>query len=299
VNSPITTLAPVTIGIVVSPNDSVPLLKASFNSILNQTVTCESAAILVNGDLSEDLLGVIENFCALSKSSTQKIIVTNSLNFGPALNKLLAITESDYFLRQDPDDISLPNRVEKLLESASLSKSDIFYSNIYEYTIEKNSLYKRLNISGVSVLKDDLFYRNTIPHSSVLFKTKSIKQIGGYKDVYLAEDYDLWLRSFQENLNFCQLEDSLVLYHVGTRKRNRNKIKLVKTEYNLVRTKFKVWPDLKLRLGILMFQRITFYFIPLFLQRIYLKLVSKTITVFPNKKEIQDFLKNQLGGPIV
>ncbi len=297
-NSPSTTLAPVTMGIVVSPNDSVPLLKASFNSILNQTVHFEKTIILVNGNLSKDLLGVIENFCALSESPTQKINVMNSINFGPALNKLLELTESTYFLRQDPDDISLPDRVEKLLESVSLSESDIFYSNIYEYNIEKKYVSLRLNVSNVSALKDNLFYRNIIPHSSVLFKTKSIKKIGGYRDVYLAEDYDLWLRSFQENLYFQRIEDPLVVYHINYIKRKQSKINLIKTERLLTRTKLKIWPEQKLILVVLMIKRITFYYVPFFLKKMFLKFLTGVVTNFPNKKEIQDIIKSQFSGPI-
>ena len=104
------TLVPISVGIVVSPNDSADLLRVSLNSLLNQTIGFEKTLILINGELSKEQLRIIQEYKALSESGTiiEREILT--INFGPALNKLINLTGTEFFMRHDPDDISIPDR---------------------------------------------------------------------------------------------------------------------------------------------------------------------------------------------
>ena len=62
---------PISVGIVVSPNDSTDLLRVSLNSLLNQTVRFEKTLILTNGELSKEQLRIIQKYKSLSDSDTQ------------------------------------------------------------------------------------------------------------------------------------------------------------------------------------------------------------------------------------
>ena len=47
---------------------------------------------------------------------------------------------------------------------------------------------------------------------SLIFRAKKIADLGGYRDVYLAEDYDLWLRAIESKLKIQEVKMSSVIY---------------------------------------------------------------------------------------
>jgi hypothetical protein len=298
VNSSRKTLVPISVGIVVSPNDSAELLRVSLNSLLNQTVGFEKTLILINGDLSEEHLRVIQEYKALSESDTliEREILT--INFGPALNKLINLTRTEFFMRHDPDDISIPNRTTIMYEIISKSNLDITYTNIYEYNFETGLVGQRFISDKEINLSNDLIYRNPIAHSTVVFRTKNIADLGGYRDVYLAEDYDMWLRALELKLKFQEVKVASVIYHVDNGKRNRSLTKLFRTEITLFRTKSSIWPKSKVKLIFITLQRLTFYILPIFVQKLIINFLSKTSFSFVSNQKIEDLISMQIKGPI-
>jgi hypothetical protein len=292
------TLVPISVGIVVSPNDSADLLRVSLNSLLNQTIGFEKTLILINGELSKEQLRIIQEYKALSESGTiiEREILT--INFGPALNKLINLTGTEFFMRHDPDDISIPDRTKIMYEIISKSNLDITYTNIYEYNFVTGSVGQRLISDKEVNLTNDLIYRNPIAHSTVVFRTKNIAGLGGYRDVYLAEDYDLWLRAIEFKLKFQEVKVASVIYHVDNRKRNRSLTKLFRTEITLFRTKSSIWPKSKVKLILVTLQRLTFYILPIFVQKLIINFLSKTSFSFIGKQKIEDLIAMQIKGPI-
>ena len=292
------TLVPISVGIVVSPNDSADLLRISLNSLLNQTVGFEKTLILINGELSKEQLRIIQEYKSLSDSDTQIQSESLTINFGPALNKLINLTTTEFFMRHDPDDISIPERTNILYDFISKSDSDIAYTNIYEYNFETGLVGQRLISDKEINLTNDFIYRNLIAHSAVVFKTKSIVDLGGYRDVYLAEDYDLWLRAIKFKLKFQEVKVASVIYHVDNRKRNRSLTKLSCTEITLFRTKSSIWPKSKVKLIFITIQRLFFYILPIFFQKLIIGYQTKASPSFPNKQIIKELIAMQIKGPI-
>ena len=292
------TLVPISVGIVVSPNDSSDLLRVSLNSLLNQTVGFEKTLILINGELSKEQLRIIQEYKSLSDSDTQIQSESLTINFGPALNKLINLTSTEFFMRHDPDDISIPERANILYDFISKSDSDISYTNIYEYNYENGVVGKRLISDGEINLANSLFYRNPIAHSTVIFRTKKIADLGGYRDVYLAEDYDLWLRAIESKLKIQEVKVSSVIYHVDNKKRDRSLARLFRTELTLFRTKISIWPRSVVQLTLITLQRLSFYFLPFPIQKLVLNFLGKTSFSFIGEQKIKDLIAIQINGPI-
>jgi hypothetical protein len=292
------TLVPISVGIVVSPNDSADLLRVSLNSLLNQTVGFEKTLILINGELSKEQLRIIREYKSLSDSDTQIQSESLTINFGPALNKLIYLTTTEFFMRHDPDDISIPERANILYDFISKSDSDIAYTNIYEYNFKTGLVGQRLISDGEINLAKSLFYRNPIAHSTVIFRTKKIADLGGYRDVYLAEDYDLWLRAIESKLKIQEVKMSSVIYHVDNKKRDRSIARLFRTELTLFRTKISIWPRSVVQLTIITLQRLSFYFLPFPIQKLVLNFLSKTSFSFIGEQKIKDLIAIQIKGPI-
>ena len=289
---------PISVGIVVSPNDSAELLRVSLNSLLNQTVGFEKTLILINGELSQEQLRILQGYKSLNESDTLIERESMTINFGPALNKLINLTRTEFFMRHDPDDISIPERTNIMYEIISKSNSDIAYTNIYEYNFETGLLGQRLISDKEINLTNALIYRNPIAHSTVVFRTKNITGLGGYRDVYLAEDYDLWLRAIEFKLKFQEVKVASVIYQVDTKKRDRSLAKLFRTEIALFRTKLSIWPKSKIKLILITMQRLAFYILPIFFQKLIISLLSETSFSFTGKQKIEDLIAIQIKGPI-
>jgi hypothetical protein len=292
------TLVPISIGIVVSPNDSADLLRVSLNSLLNQIVGFEKTLILTNGELSKEQLRIIQEYKSLSDSDTQIESESLTINFGPALNKLIYLTTTEFFMRHDPDDISIPERTNILYDFISKSNSDLAYTNIYEYNLETGLVGQRSISGGEITLAKSLFYRNPIAHSTVIFRTKKIADLGGYRDVYLAEDYDLWLRAILFKLKIQEVKVSSVIYHVDNRKRDRSIAKIFRAEITLFRTKLSIWPRSTVQLILITLQRLSFYFLPFSIQKLVLNFLGKTSFSFISEQKIKELIAIQIKGPI-
>jgi len=292
------TLVPISIGIVVSPKDSADLLRVSLNSLLNQIVGFEKTLILTNGELSKEQLRIIQEYKSLSDSDTQIESESLTINFGPALNKLIYLTTTEFFMRHDPDDISIPERTNILYDFISKSNSDLAYTNIYEYNLETGLVGQRSISGGEITLAKSLFYRNPIAHSTVIFRTKKIADLGGYRDVYLAEDYDLWLRAISFKLKIQEVKVSSVIYHVDNRKRDRSIAKIFRAEITLFRTKLSIWPRSTVQLILITLQRLSFYFLPFSIQKLVLNFLGKTSFSFISEQKIKELIAIQIKGPI-
>jgi hypothetical protein len=55
---------------------------------------------------------------------------------------------------------------------------------------------------------------NSVGHPSVMFQKKVVLEAGGYADIDLVEDYELWCRLAKRGAQFAALPEALVRYRV-------------------------------------------------------------------------------------
>ena len=77
--------------------------------------------------------------------------------------------------------------------------------------------------------------RNPYAHPSVLFKKEAVIKVGGYNNVYLCEDYDLWIRMMISGAKCANLDDYLFAIRINDKfYQRRGGIKYVKSINNLM-----------------------------------------------------------------
>jgi hypothetical protein len=231
------------VGIVVSDSDDPKFLQNSLDSILSQTQTPDQIVVLTNGKLKDALTSRIDRFIEESKVEVALITQSQQKNFGPNLNMLLNFTNCDYFIRQDPDDISLPTRFKLVSDFAFNNMFDVLFTN----SINLDCL-SPLRLSAPHVynqnktLLTNLIRVNPIVHSSVVLNVKSIKGIGGYRDISKYEDYDLWLRAARYKLIFAYLPKKTVIYlNLDTVSKRKGEIRFI-SESLIALSKIKLSP---------------------------------------------------------
>ena len=207
------------VGVVISPVDSTGYLRYSIDSLRSQNAKIEDHLLFLNGNLDKKKLEIINVFAS---ENVRNVTILNSditLPFSEALNRLLEQCGTEFFLRHDPDDISLSNRFEFISRQIKESNPDIIYSNIYELDFNKRLQRFRLEKDVTSSFRKRLVAKNFIPHSSVCLRVSSILKLGGYRNIPFVEDYDLWIRAFSDGLNFVKIDEYLVGYNVTLKKK--------------------------------------------------------------------------------
>ena len=112
------------------------------------------------------------------------------------MNLAIKSSQGKYIARQDYDDISLPNRLEKQFFFLENNTEYIFCSsNFFKINKVGSRLFSRkINISH-NKIKKILEYKNIFSHSSVFFSKKFFDKVGGYNENFIfSQDFELWTR---------------------------------------------------------------------------------------------------------
>ncbi len=214
------------ISIVMSVYNGSPYLHESIQSILNQTFT-DYEFIIINDGSSDDSLNIIKHY---SKYDNRVVVLSHdNIGLTKSLNIAINIAKGKYIARQDADDISLPERLNKQYEWFSNYKDGVLcgtgaYLINSDGELRKKKKYPRSN----SIIKSRLFYLNPFIHSSVMFTKKEIIEIGLYNESFkYSQDYNLWCRlSFIGNIG--NLNEYLVKHRV-----HKNSLSFKKTEQQI------------------------------------------------------------------
>lgn len=180
-------------------------------SVFNQTVSPDEVILVVDGPISKDTNSVIEAFS--SKYSQLEVIrlsenqghgIARSIGLEHCSNTIVAIA--------DADDINAQTRFEEeIKEFKANEKLSIVGSNV-EFFVDSLD-----NIVTASVFPSDhneicTYIKKNCPFAqpSVMFNKEHIIAAGGYVDWFQCEDYYLWIRVFENNGIFKNIDKTLV-----------------------------------------------------------------------------------------
>lgn len=193
-------------------NERLEWLQKAVESILHQTYDdFEYIIIIDNPALNEETRKYIQN---TANSDRRVRLHFNEKNIGlmRSLNAGISMAKGSYIARMDADDISFPDRFEKeirFIESYN-------YDMVSAYRVDIDESGKE--ISKTTHLKNiperHLPYTNFIVHPSVMIKTEVMRKLGGYRNFYNSEDYDMWLRVLSAGYKIGMLEDYVIYYRI-------------------------------------------------------------------------------------
>lgn len=123
---------------------------------------------------------------------------------GSARNLGIIPASGEYIALLDQDDIWYPTK----LEEASKIDTDVIYHPLH---VRRSGIIQRtLRAKNYKDMYSRLFWRNDLCGSSVCFKRKLIKEVGGFdEDLLFMEDYDLWLRMAESLASFHYIDKVL------------------------------------------------------------------------------------------
>lgn len=167
-------------------------LQEAIDSILGQTFK-DFEFLIINDGSTDKTAEILKSY-----NDPRIKIINNEKNIGltKSLNKGLRLVRGEYIARQDADDISMPERLEKEVEFLEQNKNVGLVGTDYFMINEKGKVVHIVKcLNGCRELKAKLLESNQFGHGSVMFRRECIDNIGAYREEFkFAQDYDFYLR---------------------------------------------------------------------------------------------------------
>ena len=181
----------------------------AIESILVQTFS--NFEYLIIDDASNDNTpSILDQY---SNKDARIKIIRNPTNLGltKSLNIGLKEAQGKYIANLDADNYCDPQRIEKQYRVMEDTGADLCFCGARRFNDEGSLERFLVPGSPLELYWKSLFQNAFGPHSSVMFRLKSILQYGGYDEtVRYAQDYDLWERCAAGGLLFNFLPDIMV-----------------------------------------------------------------------------------------
>lgn len=207
-------------------------LGKAIDSILDQTFP-DFELIIINDGSTDSTSELLVKY----QDPRIKVITQENLGLPKALNHGLAIARGIYIARQDADDISLPNRLEKQVQF--LEKNERYgLIGTWSQIITPDGPTNRQHVHPTSngQIQVQLLINNQFVHSSVMFRASCLKMTGKYSEDtnhFPPEDYDLWLKMAKYVL-VANIPEILVRYLEEPNSISRTKQELINTRAALM-----------------------------------------------------------------
>lgn len=192
-------------------NESKEYLCKAIESILKQTYRQFEFIIVIDNPEDQVIKCIVNGY--LEKDNRIRIL-NNEKNKGLAysLNRAAEVAKGKYIARMDADDISLQDRILKEVSFMENNHFDMVSCQSILIDEAGNEIGSARH-SAKNPNRELLVY-NFIIHPGVVMRTEVFKELGGYRNFYKSQDYDLWLRMISKNYRIGILEECLLKYRV-------------------------------------------------------------------------------------
>lgn len=219
-------------------NERKEWLIESIESILKQSYSNFEFIIVLDQPENEKLRDLILYYADIDKRVR---VVINEKNCGlvHSLNKALSMAKGDLIARMDADDISELNRFEIQVKYLDFTRFDIV-GGAMRFINEDGSVLGNSSSYGQSpeTCKKSLLFRAVLPHPTWMFRRSVIEDVGFYKHVQTAEDYDLVCRAVSFGKKAVNMPQILLNYRlrdtgvsVGKAYQQNKTMKIIREEF--------------------------------------------------------------------
>ena len=183
-------------------SDNADYLRLSIESMLSQTLRSNDYVIVEDGPLPEELEAVVV-FFEQSYPEFSVVRLEKNVGLGKALNAGLAECKNELVARMDSDDISVPERCERLV---SCFQADPFVGTPDNVVGER-----RVPIDNKAI-HEYLRRRDPFNHPAVMFRKSKVLACGSYGDYRKNQDTDLWFKLMSHGCKGSNVDDYLLLF---------------------------------------------------------------------------------------
>lgn len=190
-------------------------LTLSVESMMAQTVSPHDIVMVEDGPLTPELYAALDKLeeaypCLL------RVPLEENVGLGPALAEGVLHCSCELIARMDTDDYAYPTRCQEQLEAIRIQQADMVGSSIDEFIGHpQNVIAHRILPESHEEIVRFSKRRTPIAHPSVMFKKSMVMKAGNYRDRYLVEDYDLFVRMLLQGAKAYNIPTVLVAMRIS------------------------------------------------------------------------------------
>ncbi len=209
-----TTKAVVDISLVVANYNNGRYLEAFFQSIQDSTVSPHEIVFVDDGSTDDSL--IIAHRAAATLANLKIIALAENVGFANALNAGIARCSATFIMRIDPDDILLPERMERQYEYIITHGLDVVGSNAVIFHDSTHASIGKTNfpIRHADIEKTILKGEHGVLHPTVLGRASLFKSVSYIQENVPAEDYDIFARFLRAGARFGNVPEPLIRYRI-------------------------------------------------------------------------------------
>jgi Glycosyl transferase family 2 len=190
------------------------MLGEALASIRQQTLREFEFLILDDGSRQADTLAELEKQAAAD--SRIRLVRGEAKGLTPTLNRGLALARCGLIARQDADDWSEPQRLER--QAAFLGEHPevgLCGTNAWTHRCDGRPLWVTRLPEEAAAVRAALWRGNPFTHGSAMFRRDAARAVGGYREAFpCSQDYDFFWR-LSDASNGVNLGEPLYHYRYG------------------------------------------------------------------------------------
>jgi glycosyltransferase involved in cell wall biosynthesis len=194
----------------------LPQLLESVASVVNAAPKDSEIHIGFDGPYPEENLRCLSRLESAGSGPKLRISHFERQGLVGTLNALIQCSDCKYLARQDSDDICLPNRFEDQMRALNAAKKAAFCGTQVtrcDKHMQPFRLQRRYPKRFLGQLLYACLLNNPIAHPSLMIRREIINN-QRYRDLPGAEDWDLYIRLWEEGYQSFNLDQPGLLYRV-------------------------------------------------------------------------------------
>lgn len=191
-------------------NKDEGFLHDAITSILEQTYK-NFEFIIVANNCTDDLWNKLSTY----NDTRLKIYRTKIGQLSFNLNYGLNISNGEYIVRMDADDISLKERLEIINNIINQYGYPDIVGTSVEFIDTQSNIIKKYT-PPLKKLAYKIYFKNIFVHPSVAIKKSTLIKERGYLGGFQSEDYDLWIRLLKnKNYSLYNIDVITLKYRIS------------------------------------------------------------------------------------
>jgi glycosyltransferase involved in cell wall biosynthesis len=208
------TRATLDVSMVVANFNNGRYLEDFFHSILKSTSQPREVIFVDDGSTDNSL--IIAQQASDALDNVKIIALSKNVGFANALNIGIASCSSTYIMRMDPDDVLLPERIERQYEYITRNALDVVGSNAVIFHDSTNLPIGKTNFPARHADIETTILRGEhgVLHPTVLGRASFFKNVPYIQENVPAEDYDIFARFLKAGARFGNVAEPLIRYRI-------------------------------------------------------------------------------------
>lgn len=184
---------------------SIKYLSRAVQSVINQTYSNVEIIVIDDSPFDYEMRSSVENYMHTLVSDDIKYF-QNEKNLGGSLarNRGIELATGEYISFLDDDDEYMPEKIEKQVKYMLYSGMDLSFSNMIMYSPSGSVVDFREYNDIPAFDRKSLLHYHLIKHMTgtptFMFKTEKLREIGGFEDVKMGQEFYLMLKAIEKGL---------------------------------------------------------------------------------------------------